>query len=38
LRPADVVSNAIKVARIATGEEEDLTEDGALGASSTPSE
>ncbi|AHB48839.1 RNA-binding protein [Hyphomicrobium nitrativorans NL23] len=28
-RPADVVSNAIKVARIATGEdEEDVTEDG----------
>lgn len=28
-RPADVVSNAIKVARIATGEEkESLTEDG----------
>jgi hypothetical protein len=28
-RPADVVSNAIKVARIATGEEEEeLTEDG----------
>lgn len=28
-RPADVVSNAIKIARIATGEEEDdLTEDG----------
>lgn len=28
-RPADVVSNAIKVARIATGEEEeDLIEDG----------
>lgn len=28
-RPADVVSNAIKIARIATGEEEEeLTEDG----------
>lgn len=29
-RPADVVSNAIKVARIATGEEEEdtLTDDG----------
>ena len=28
-RPADVIGNAIKVARIATGEEEDvLTEDG----------
>lgn len=28
-RPADVVSNAIKVARIATGEEEEeMTEDG----------
>lgn len=28
-RPADVVSNAVKIARIATGEEEeDLTEDG----------
>jgi hypothetical protein len=28
-RPADVVSNAIKIARIATGEDEDeLTEDG----------
>lgn len=29
-RPADVVSNAVKIARIATGEEEDdtLTHDG----------
>jgi len=28
-RPADVVSNAIKIARIATGEDDDdLTEDG----------
>lgn len=28
-RPADVVSNAVKIARIATGEEEEeLTEDG----------
>lgn len=28
-RPADVVSNAVKIARIATGEEaEDLTENG----------
>ena len=28
-RPADVIGNAIKVARIATGEEEDtLTDDG----------
>jgi hypothetical protein len=28
-RPADVIANAIKVARIATGEEpEDLTDDG----------
>ncbi len=28
-RPADVVSNAVRIARIATGEEEeDLTEDG----------
>ncbi len=28
-RPSDVVSNAIKIARIATGEEEEeLTEDG----------
>ncbi len=28
-RPADVVSNAVKIARIATGEEEDeITDDG----------
>ena len=28
-RPADVVSNAVRIARIATGEEEeDLTDDG----------
>ena len=28
-RPADVVSNAVRIARIATGEEEDeITEDG----------
>lgn len=27
-RPADVVSNAVRIARIATGEEDDLTEDG----------